>query len=272
MTTVCLTFDFDAVSLWINFKQISPTPISRGEFGARVGVPRILELLKRHGITATFFVPGHTAELYPAAVKAIHQHGHEIAAHGYLHESPVGLERAEERALMERAEHALANVTGAKPVGYRSPAWDLSAHTIELLAERGYLYDSSLMSDDFTVFRARAGDRIDPDGAVRWGAETNVLEFPVAWELDDFPHFAFVTRPMNIGLRNPDDVFAIWRGEFDFCHAEVAGGVFTLTMHPQVIGRGPRLRGLDALITHMRSQSGVRFLTMGEAAREALAR
>ncbi len=130
------------------------------------------------------------------------------------------------------------------------PAWDLSAHTIELLAERGYLYDSSLMSDDFTVFRARAGDRIGGDGVVRWGAETNVLEFPVAWELDDFPHFAFVSRPMNVGLRNPDDVFAIWRGEFDYCHAEVPGGVFTLTMHPQVIGRGPRLRARRADHAH----------------------
>lgn len=267
-TTVCLTFDFDAVSLWINtFRTTSPTPISRGEYGAKVGVPRILDLLARRGVPATFFVPGHTAEIYPSAVRAIFDRGHEIAAHGYLHESPVGLSRTEELELLTKAEKCLTRVTGERPLGYRSPAWDLSAHTIELLAERGYLYDSSLMSDDYSVFHPRAGDEIGPQGAILWGHETTLLEFPVAWELDDFPYFAFVSRPMNIGLRNPEDVFSIWRSEFDFCHAEIENGFFTLTMHPQVVGRGPRLRQLELLIEHMQSQNDVQFVTMSTAAR-----
>jgi peptidoglycan/xylan/chitin deacetylase (PgdA/CDA1 family) len=271
-TTVCLTFDFDAVSLWINtFKLTSPTPISRGEYGANVGVPRILALLERHGIPATFFVPGHTADVFPDRVKAIRDHGHEIAAHGYLHESPVGLDRAQEANLLDRAEQALLRVANVKPIGYRSPAWDLSDYTISLLAERGYLYDSSLMSDDYTVFRARSGDKIGTDGGVTWGQLSSVLEFPVAWELDDFPYFAFMGRPINVGLRNPIDVFAIWKEEFDFCRSSVPGGVFTLTMHPQVIGRGPRLKQLDALIAHMRSQPDVRFSTMADAARRLAA-
>jgi peptidoglycan/xylan/chitin deacetylase (PgdA/CDA1 family) len=272
MTIVCLTFDFDAVSLWINFKLTSPTPISRGEYGAKVGVPRILTLLERQGIAATFFVPGHTAELFPHVVKEIHRQGHEIAAHGYLHESPVGLDRAQEKELLSRAEVALERVVGVRPIGYRSPAWDLSPYTIELLAERGYLYDSSLMTDDFSPFRARAGDEVELDGTVRWGRETKILEFPVAWELDDFPHFAFVARPQVTGLRNPEDVFASWRVEFEYCHGEVSDGLFSLTMHPQVIGRGPRLRCLDALITNMRAHEGVRFMTMQDAAHEISAR
>lgn len=259
-TTVCLTFDFDAVSLWINtFKLTSPTPISRGEYGANVAVPRILALLKRHDIAATFFVPGHTAEIYPDRVKAIRDHGHEIAAHGYLHESPVGLDRSLEAELLDRAEEALSRAVNVKPVGYRSPAWDLSDHTIALLAERGYRYDSSLMSDDYTVFSARCGDRIEANGRIVWGASSSVLEFPVAWELDDFPYFAFMGRPMNVGLRDPKDVFAIWKDEFNFCHSCVPDGVFTLTMHPQIIGRGPRLQQLSIFIEHIRSQSDVRF-------------
>ena len=262
-TTVCLTFDFDAVSLWINtFKLTSPTPVSRGEYGAAIAIPRILRLLEQRGVPATFFVPGQTAEIYPQAVKAIYNQGHEIAAHGYLHESPVGLSREQESQLLERAERALEATVKARPVGYRSPAWDLSPHTIELLSERRYIYDSSMMSDDFMPFRARAGDKVGSDGAITWGKETNVFEFPVAWELDDFPYFAFVPRPMNIGLRNPRDVQEIWQAEFDYCHSEIENGVFTLTMHPQVIGRGPRLKMLDTLIKHMQQKAGVLFTTM----------
>lgn len=268
-TTVCLTFDFDAVSLWINtFKLTSPTPISRGEYGANVALPRILALLRTHDVRATFFVPGHTAELYREQVKAIVDHGHEIGAHGYLHESPVGLDRTKEAELLDRAEEALQRTVNVRPVGYRSPAWDLSEHTITLLAERGYRYDSSLMSHDYTVFRARSGDRVEADGRIAWGAPSSVLEFPVAWELDDFPYFAFMGRPINVGLRNPSDVFAIWQDEFDFCQSQVPNGVFTLTMHPQIIGRGPRLQRLDALIVHMRSRHDVRFSTMADAARQ----
>ena len=271
-STVCLTFDFDAISLWINtFKATTPTPISRGEYGARVGLPRILDVLARHEVRATFFVPGHTADVYPEAVEAIHRRGHEIAAHGYLHETPVGLALEQEIALFERAESAIQRRIGSRPRGYRSPAWDLSPNTISILNERGYLYDSSLMSDDFTPFRPRKGDRISPDGTVAWGIESEVLEFPVAWELDDFPHFAFVSRPMNVGLRDPRDVFDAWRAEFDYCTEHVPEGVFTLTMHPQIIGRGPRIALLDEFIAYAKQRPGVAFATMIDTA-EAIVR
>lgn len=273
MTLVCLTFDFDAVSLWYtSMKAPTPTPLSRGEFGALVGVPRILDLLARHALPATFFVPAHTAASYPAQVRAIHAAGHEIGLHGYRHETPVGLPREEEGRLLDASIAGLRAVIGDGyvPAGYRSPAWDLSANSVGLLLERGLLYDSSMMASDFLPYRARRNSRIDDHGYDP-GEPTDLVEIPVAWELDDFPYFTFLNKPLYPGTRAPDDVYAIWRDEFDFCR-ELDGGVFTLTMHPQFIGRGPRLKMLERLIGHMAAQEGVRFATVADAARQAAAK
>ena len=266
-TTVCLTFDFDAYSLWITtFRQTSATPLSRGEYSARVGVPRVLALLQRHGIPATFFVPGHTAEAFPGSVKNIMADGHEVGAHGYLHENTLSMSLEDERAVLIRGEEALARVTGVKPLGYRSPAWDLSPHMIGLLEERAYLYDSSLMLDDFRPHWAPAGYDVGAENQVTRRPDSSVVELPVAWELDDFPYFHFVTRPSNPGLRKPQDVFEIWFSEFDYCHSHVDGGVFVLTMHPEIIGRGPRIEMLSRLVSEMQKRDGVRFATMAQAA------
>lgn len=270
MTTVCLTFDFDALSIWIStFKLTSPTPLSRGEYGARVGLPRILSLLERHAVHATFFVPAHTAASFPECVRGLVAAGHEIAVHGFVHESPVALTRAEEVDLLTRSEEVLGKITGVRPVGYRSPAWDLSPHTMQILEERGYLYDSSLMADDFRPYRPRQGDVVTEQGFVA-GIECNLIEFPVAWELDDYPYFQFMSRPINQGLRDPQEVGTIWRAEFDYCRTQVADGVFNLTNHPEIIGRGPRIEMLDRLVTYMKNQDGVRFSTLQEEATRRL--
>lgn len=270
MTTVCLTFDFDALSIWVStFKLTSPTPLSRGEYGVRVGLGRVLKVLERHAVPATFFVPAHTAASFPDAVRSIGAAGHEIAAHGFVHESPVSLSRAEEVELLARSEDVIARVIGARPVGYRSPAWDLSPHTMEILEERGYLYDSSLMADDFTPYRPRRNDVVTEDGFTP-GPECNLIEFPVAWELDDYPYFQFMSRPINQGLRDPAEVGAIWQAEFDYCHAQVSGGVFNLTNHPEIIGRGPRILMLDRLVAHMKRQEGVAFSTLRDEAHRRL--
>ena len=264
-TTVCLTFDFDAMSIWLGtFKLATPSALSRGEFGARVGIDRILELLGSRGIKATFFVPGHTARTFVEAVSRIVEAGHEIAAHNDVHETPVGLTREEEIAVFERAEAALGAFTGQRPVGYRSPAWDLSPHTLELLVERGYLYDSSLMGDDFRPYRPQAV-RVE-DGKVGFGEPMDIWEFPVSWELDDYPYFHFSSRPLNQGLRGTNEVEAIWRAEFDYCRSAVADGVFTLTTHPEIIGRGPRIAMLGRLIDAMQGAGDVRFSTMADVA------
>lgn len=269
MTTVCLTFDCDAVSIWVStFKQTTASPISRGEFGVRVGLPRILDLLERKHIKATFFVPGHTAVSFPDVVRRIHERGHEIGAHGYCHESPVTLSPAEEAELLSRSVAKLQSVLGDafRPVGYRSPAWDLSESSIAILETQGFLYDSSLMADDFRPYRPRRGDQVDSERFVP-GLPARMVEMPVAWELDDYPYFHWSSRPLNPGLRNTDDVLSIWRAEFDYSRGHVPDGVFTLTNHPEIIGRGPRIQMLEKLIDHMQGDTSVVFSTLAEAAR-----
>lgn len=244
---VLLTFDFDAESLWeTTGNHNSPSYMSRGEYGARVGVPRILSLLERYDIRATFFIPGITAERHPAPVEAIQAGGHEIGHHGYRHESPVDLNLEEERAVLEKGFEILEKLTGQRPRGYRSPAWDLSHNSIRLFQEYSFLYDSSMMADDFQLYPLKLD-----------GQEINVVEIPVAWELDDAPHFMFNLYPYRAGMAVPDHVFDIWAAEFDGAYA--AGGVFTLTMHPQFIGRYHRLLMLERLIQYMAGQPGVWF-------------
>lgn len=269
--TVCLTFDFDAISLWIGpMGATSPSMISRGEFGT-VGVERILRLLARHGIAATFFVTGHTADTYPESVRAIVAAGHEIGHHGYLHENPVSLaSKEEERAILERGSAALSRITGQRPLGYRSPAWDNSPHTVDLLTEYGFRYESSLMGQDFTPYWCRTGDVIHRDGPYEFGPTVDLVEMPVSWILDDFPHFEYVrvANRVSPGLSAPSKVEEIWRGEFDYCYRDVPGGIYTLTMHPQVIGRGHRMLLLERLIDYFKAHDDVHFTTLLTAAEE----
>lgn len=266
-TTVCLTFDFDVVSLWVStFKLTNPTPLSRGEYGARVGIHRILALLSKKGVPATFFVPGHTAVNFPDEVRKVAKAGHEIALHGYCHEAPAGLSPQDESRLLQGSLDKLRQTLGQSytPMGYRSPSWDLSPHSIAHLEKLGLQYDSSMMADDFTPYFARHGTTADNETYTP-GTPTRIVEMPIAWELDDFSYFHHSSR-INEGLRPPDEVFQIWKDEFDFCREEVENGVFNLTCHPQVIGRGPRIRMLGRLIDHMAGFADVRFSTVADAA------
>lgn len=265
MTTVCLTFDFDAFSIWMStFQQTTPTALSRGEYSGRVGIVRVLDMLARHGVPATFFVPAHTASTYPAVVGDLAGAGHEVASHGFLHESPVALNAHDEEQLLLRSRDVLERIAGVRPVGYRSPAWDLSGQSAELLTKHGYRYDSSMMADDFQPYFVRRGDRTGDDGHV-FGEETGLVEFPVAWELDDFPYFHHSVKLKLPSLRRAADVYDIWADEFNYCHRHVAAGVFNLTCHPEVIGRGPRIEMLGRLIAHMQA-AGATFSTLAAAA------
>lgn len=268
--TVCLTFDFDAISLWIgSMGATSPSMISRGEFGV-VGVERILRLLDREGLPATFFVTGHTADTYPDAVRAIAGAGHEIGHHGYLHENPTSLTKEQERDVLERGFTALERATQVRPIGYRSPAWDNSPHTVELLLQAGFRYESSLMGHDFRPYWCRVGDVIQADGPYLFGPEVDLVELPVSWILDDFPHFEYVALKdrRSPGLSAGSKVEEIWREEFTFMYREVDDGVYTLTMHPQVIGRGHRMLMLERLIGFFQGHAGARFATLGQVAEE----
>lgn len=260
---VCLTFDFDAVSVWISLKEKSPTAISRGEFGARVGIWRILSLLDKHDVKSTFFVPGHTADTYPEIVKKIHEKGHEIAHHGYCHESPADLEYEEEVAILDKGINSLRNITGKRPLGYRAPSWETSLNTLKLLLKRDFVYDSSTMADDFTPYKCRIGDKASATKAFKFGRETRLLEIPVAWNLDDWILFEYEE---SSGLSAPSEVYEIWTGDFDYMYKHVKNGVFTLTLHPQVIGRGHRIVVLERLIEHMKGCSNVWFARMIDVA------
>lgn len=267
-STVCLSFDFDALSVWFGYEHTTPAMLNRGEYGARVGVPRILDLLDRHGIRATFFVPGHTAESFPSETATILERGHEVAHHSYAHVDPSRQSADEERADMERALAALQHL-GVRPLGYRSPSADLSAVTLELVEEHAFIYDSSLMTDDFRPFHPRIGDRVSRDEPLVRGRESALWELPMSFELDDWPHFQFNFDPPRRGLAAPSAVFEIWLGELEWMHANLDGGVLTACMHPQVIGRAHRVAMLERFIVAAQDL-GVRFAPLAEVA-QALA-
>jgi peptidoglycan/xylan/chitin deacetylase (PgdA/CDA1 family) len=266
---VCLTFDFDTMSAFIARGMTSPSPLSRGEFGIR-GAGRLRALLREHGIRATWFVPGFTLETYPAICEAIAGDGHEIGHHGWNHHPPATLSRAEEERELTRANEAIRRVSGQSARGYRSPSWDLSAHTIDLLIEHGFLYDSSMMADDYTPYRCRRGDVAELDRPFQFGEETSLIEMPISWSLDDAPNFKYTrtARTVNQGLRRPGKVMAGWLDEFRHMRKATDFGVMTITMHPHVTGRGYRMLALETLVGEL-AGLGAQFMTMESAAAES---
>jgi peptidoglycan/xylan/chitin deacetylase (PgdA/CDA1 family) len=269
---VCLTFDFDTQSGFIARGMTSPTPLSRGEFGL-IGAERILALLKSRGIRATWFVPGFTIESHPRACEAVVADGHEVAHHSWAHVPPAQQSRAEEEADLVRANAAIARLTGRNARGYRSPSWDLSEHTIDLLLAHGFIYDSSLMGADYWPYRARRGDKVELGKPFGFGEETSLIEMPISWSLDDYPHFEFVRTATTVlpGLQSARTVMESWLDEFRYMQKTVDWGVLTYTMHPYVIGRGYRMLALEDLVTKL-ATAGAVFMTMEAAAAEAKAK
>jgi len=265
-STVCLTFDFDALSVWLAYDKVTPAMLARGEYGARVGVPRVLDLVASHSLDVTFFVPGHTIESFPDEVERILAAGHEVAHHSYAHIDPSGQSRDEEEADMDRAFAALAAI-GVTPRGFRSPSADLSDSTLELVEARGFAYDSSLMADDYRPYRPRIGDKVARGVPLERGREATFWELPLCFELDDWVHFQFNFEPYRKGGAPPSHVLELWQAEFDWMDANVDGGVLVVTMHPQVIGRGHRIAMLESFIRHC-GEAGARFRQMADVAAE----
>ncbi|MGI9611828.1 MAG: polysaccharide deacetylase family protein [Acidimicrobiales bacterium] len=265
---VCLTFDFDGPSLWLQRRQTTPTPISRGEFGA-VAVPRILRLLERRSIPATFFIPGHTIDTYPDVCRQIADAGCEVALHGYAHELNAGLERAHEETILDRSIDAISKLTGSHPAGYRAPSGDVTEQTLELLISRGITYDSSLMGHDYQPYHVRLGSSFPDDGPPEWGEETDLIELPWSWTLDDYVYLEFVTfrRMLMPGLRSPTEMFENFAGDIAWMVREVERGVCTVVFHPQVIGRGHRLLAMEAWLDRI-GDLGVSFDRLTDIATE----
>jgi peptidoglycan-N-acetylglucosamine deacetylase len=266
---VCLTFDFDTQSGFIARRMTTLTPLSRGEFGL-TGARRILALLAERRIRATWFTPGFTIESHPQACEAVVEGGHEIGHHSWAHIPPANQSREDEEADLVRANEAIRRLTGRTARGYRSPSWDLSENTIDLLIKHGFFYDSSLMGADYWPYRARRGDVAELGQPFRFGEQTALIEMPISWSLDDFPHFEFVRTPTTVlpGLQPARAVMESWLDEFLYMKKSVDWGILTYTMHPYVIGRGYRMLALESLITRL-GEEGADFTTMEDAAREA---
>jgi peptidoglycan-N-acetylglucosamine deacetylase len=247
------SFDFDAEELWIGEDPENadrPGVLSQGTYGAKVGVPRLLELLDRRGVRASFFVPGRVAERHPDRVREIVAAGHELGHHGYTHTSPTKLSREEEEAELVKGCEAL-EALGAEISGYRSPSWDFSPHTLELLAAHGFAYSSNLM-DDIAPYRHEGQP---------------IVEVPVQWILDDAPHFWFDAVAWNKKISTTSEFRQIW--EEEFLGIRQLGGCAIFTMHPQIIGRPGRLRALEDFIGFVQDHRDAWVATCGEIAGRA---
>jgi peptidoglycan/xylan/chitin deacetylase (PgdA/CDA1 family) len=266
---VCLTFDFDAMSGFIARGMTSPTPVSRGEFGADVATPRLLALLKKHRLQTSWYIPGHTLETYPVRCREVFDAGHEIGHHGWTHVPPALLTREQEESGLIRANEQIRKLTGHYARGYRSPSWDLSAHSVELLLKHGFIYDSSMMGDDYTPYRVRQGDVIELDKPAVFGKTTRLVEMPISWTLDDYPHFEFIRTKDWIlpGLMNYNLVLQNWINDFLYMKKILKWGVITYTFHPFVIGRGGRMLMLEKLIRKLKTEGAV-FMTLENAVAE----
>ena len=253
---VALSFDFDNETVSLRDNNTSASNLSRGQYGSRAGLPRVLDLLERRGIRASFFIPAVSALIYRDDVARIVDGGHEIGVHGWIHERNSMLPGDEERRLIQQSVDTLTELAGSRPVGLRTPSWDYSPNTLQIVRDLGFLYDSSLMADDW------------PYEIVANGEPTGVVELPVEWILDDAPYFGFSRYSAIRPHTTPDDVLSIWTAEFDVAHAE--RGMFLLTMHPHVIGHRSRIVMLERLIDHMERVGGVWYATHEEVARYAI--
>lgn len=250
---VALSFDSDHETTTLRWGDTSPGRLSAGEYGSRVGVPRILRLLDSYDIKASFFVPAVTAMLHPDEQKRVIAEGHEIGIHSWIHELNAQLPPEDERDLQMRAADVLEKIAGVRPVGIRTPSWDFSPHTLAITREMGLLYDSSLMADD------------DPYELLEDGQPTGVVELPVEWIRDDAPYLMMDRFGSSRPYTAPSSVLEIFVREFDQAYAD--GGLYLLTMHPHIIGHSSRIQILGELIEHMQGRSDIWFARHDEVAR-----
>ncbi len=271
--------DLDAVAGWLGSYggEDSPDDISRGIFAGEVGTPRLIRLFDKLGIKTTWFIPGHSIETFPQETQLIVDAGHEIGMHGYSHENPIAMTPEQEEAVLVKCIDLITQVSGRRPTGYVAPWWEFSHVTNELLLKHGIKYDHSLMHRDFECYYVRVGDRwtkIDfshpadqwMKGLVR-GQETDLVEIPANWYLDDLPPMMFIKNsPNSHGFVNPRDIEEIWRDQFDYVYREYDEAVFPITIHPDVSGRPQVLLMLERLAGYIKNHPGVVFCTFDEIA------
>jgi peptidoglycan/xylan/chitin deacetylase (PgdA/CDA1 family) len=273
--------DVDAVAGWLGSYggEDSPDDISRGLFAGEVGMPRLVNLFKRFGIKTTWFIPGHSIETFPEQTAMVVEAGHEIGIHGYTHENPISMTREQEEAVLDKCIDLVTKISGKRPTGYVAPWWEFSTVTNELLLKRGIKYDHSLMHKDFEPYYVRVGDSwtlIDYSKKPQeWmkplqrGVETDLIEIPGSWYLDDLPPMMFIKKaPNSHGFVNPRHLEEMWRDQFDWVYREMDYAVFALTIHPDVSGRPQVLLMLERLFNHISRHPGVRFTTFDDIAND----
>lgn len=241
---VLLSFDVDNESVALRFGEPTIGALSQGEYGARVALGRVMNLIDRHRIPASFFIPAVSLMLHPEMVDIIQRAGHhEFGVHGWIHEMNTQVPANVERDLVQRSLDYLTKMTGTRPVGYRAPSWNFSPATLSIIRELGFMYESSMMSDD------------RPYELLQDGQPTGIVEIPVEWILDDAPLF----NVQGTNYASPREVAQVWIDEFDKAWEE--GTMFVLTMHPHVIGHRSRIVALELLIDHINKKGNVWFAT-----------
>ncbi len=271
--------DVDAVAGWLGSYggEDSPDDISRGLFAGEVGSPRLLKLFERFGIKTTWFIPGHSIETFPEQMKAVAEAGHEIGIHGYSHENPIEMTPEQEETVLGKCIDLVTALSGRRPTGYVAPWWEFSQVSNELLLKKGIKYDHSLMHKDYEPYYVRVGDTWTKINYAKqpgdWmkplvrGKETDLIEIPASWYLDDLPPMMFIKKaPNSHGFVNPYDIEAIWREQFDWVYREMDYAVFPITIHPDVSGRPQVLMMLERLYSHIIRHPGVKFVTMDQIA------
>ncbi|KAJ9634280.1 uncharacterized protein PV06_00449 [Exophiala oligosperma] len=275
--------DVDAVSGWINTRDGSPanpTDVSRGVFGATVGIDRLLKLWDKYGIKTTWFVPAHSIESFPEQLSKVKNAGHEIGLHGYTHEFVSTLSEQQQKDVLTKSVQVLTDFTGKKPRGWTAPAWSTSRQTIRLLEEFGIEYDHSFMHHDSQLYYC-------PDGSEEWtetdvakSAEewmkpmtaikpSKVVEVPANWHLDDWPPFQLnLKQPSTHGFVDPYVIERLWKDQFSFLYREYDTFVFPMSIHPQVSGKPQVVLMHERIIEWINSHEGVEWMTMEDMVKE----
>jgi peptidoglycan/xylan/chitin deacetylase (PgdA/CDA1 family) len=273
--------DIDSVAGWIGSYGggDSPSDIQRGVFASEVGNIRLLNLFRKYNLKTTFFIPGHSLESFPDQVKRIVDEGHEIGAHGYLHENPVAMTPSQEEEVLAHCVKLIERVSGKKPRGYVAPWWEMSNSTAALLLKYGFKYDHSQGYRDFQPFYARVGDTwntIDySKTAKEWmkpmvhGKEIDLVEVGANWYVDDLPPMMFIKKaPNSHGFVNPRHIEEMWRDQFDWVYREMDYAVFAFTIHPDVSGRPQVVLMLERLIEHINRHPAVEWMTFEDIAED----
>ncbi|KAI0025944.1 glucose 1-dehydrogenase [Xylariomycetidae sp. FL0641] len=280
---VCYCVDVDACAIWINTMNGSKTnasDVSRGIFGANVGVNRLLKFFEENGVKATFFTPSHTIKSFPNQMAKVRDAGHEIGLHGYTHEHVGQLTEEQERKVMAKSIEVYRDFTGKHPKGWAAPYWDVSPRSMQVLQDFGIEYDHSLMHHDCQPYWATdVGEAVvhtdyskDPDEwmvPMKQHKATKVVEIPANWDVDDWPPLNPAPgKPGFHGFVNPRDLQQVWEDQFDYLYKEHDTFVYCISIHPQVSGKSKTMPMHERFIEFLKKHEGVEFVPAAVACDE----